>query len=124
MRGPAFESSSRLAHLQLVPVDAQLGTLSNGLQKVSVLLAIVGRYRLSVLGEDGTLVSGRSFLLEVLPTFVHAKFCQLSGAGLSTALAGKGVAAGERLMPPPMSAAAADGSLPPITGPGAKYSAP
>ena len=54
---------------------------------------------------------------------INDKFAKVDARldALVAALAGKDVAAGERLMPPPMSAAAADGSLPPITGPGAKY---
>ena len=57
---------------------------------------------------------------------INDKFAKVDARldALVAALAGKDVAAGERLMPPPMSAAAADGSLPPITGPGAKYAAP
>ena len=54
---------------------------------------------------------------------INDKFAKVDARldALVAALAGKDVAAGERLMPPSMSAAAADGSLPPITGPGAKY---
>ena len=70
--------------------SVKLEKFTKGLQQASLVCTTVGMYRVSVQGEDGTLVGGESHLLEVTPTHVAAKLCALSGDGLTSAHAGKG----------------------------------
>ena len=71
------------------PVQLQLGKLSQGLQSATIQLATVGVYYLSVLGEDGTLVCGKRYPIEVESTALLSRYCLVHGGGLTSALAGK-----------------------------------
>ena len=87
--GPSSAPAGDLLYPAPAPV-VQLSPLSRGIQHVAIPLTHVGSYTVSVLGEDGTLVGGRTHAIEVEATAVHAKYCACYGAGLTSALAGKG----------------------------------